>query len=63
MIKNLSKPSSTIKAATLVGMGITACWALVDNFTAVSVSATVVSTTSLFGMSLAGYFKKENVIK
>jgi hypothetical protein len=59
----MNKPSSTIKAATLVGMGITACWALVDNFTAVSVSATVVSTTSLFGMSLAGYFKKEKVLK
>jgi len=58
----MNKPSSTIKAATLVGMGITAAWALVDNFTAISVSATVVSTTSLFGMSLAGYFKKEKVL-
>jgi len=58
----MNKPSSTIKAATLVGMGITAAWALVDNFSAISVSATVVSTTSLFGMSLAGYFKKEKVL-
>jgi len=58
----MNKPSNTIKAATLVGMGITAAWALVDNFTAISVSATVVSTTSLFGMSLAGYFKKEKVL-
>ncbi len=58
----MNKPSSTIKAATLVGMAITACWALVDNFTALTISATVVSTTSLFGMSLAGYFKKENVL-
>lgn len=59
----MNKPSSTISAAALVGAGITAAWALVDNFTAVSVSATVVSTTSLFGMSLAGYLKKENVLK
>ena len=58
----MNKPSSTITAATLVGMGITAVWALVDNFTAISVSATVVATTSLFGMSFAGYFKKENVL-
>lgn len=59
----MNKPSSTITAATLVGTGITAVWALVDNFTAISVSATVVSTTSLFGMSLAGYLKKEKVLK
>ena len=59
----MNKPSSTITAATLVGMGITAIWALVDNFTAISVSATVVSTTSLFGMYIAGYFKKEKVLK
>lgn len=58
----MNKPSSTISAAALVGMGITACWALVDNFTAFTISATVVSTTSLFGMTLAGYFKKENVL-
>jgi hypothetical protein len=59
----MNKPSSTITAATLVGMGITAAWALIDNFTAITVSATVVSTTSLFGMSLAGYLKKETVLK
>lgn len=58
----MNKPSSTITAATLVGMGITAVWALVDNFSAITVSATVVSTTSLFGMSVAGYCKKENVL-
>lgn len=58
----MNKPSSTITAATLVGMGITACWAVIDNFTAITVSATVVSTTALFGMSLAGYFKKEKVL-
>jgi len=61
-VKRMNKPSSTITAATLAGMGITAAWALVDNFTALSVSATVVSTTSLFGMSAAGYFKRENVL-
>lgn len=59
----MNKPSSTITAATLVGTGITAVWALVDNFTEISVSATVVSTTSLFGMALAGYLKKEKVLK
>ena len=59
----MNAPSSTITAATLVGMGITAVWALIDNFTAITVSATVVSTTALFGMSLAGYFKKETVLK
>ena len=58
----MNPPSSTIKAATLVGMGITAAWALVDNFSAITVSATVVSTTSLFGMSVAGFLKKEKVL-
>ena len=58
----INRPSSTITAAALVGAGITAGWAAVDNFTEMPISATLVSTTSLFGMTLAGYWKKENVL-
>jgi len=57
------KPSSTITAATLAGMGMAAIWALVDNFTAVSVSPTVVSTTTTFISALVGYMKRELVLK
>ena len=59
----MKQPSSTITVASLTGGGIVACWALVDNFTALAISPTVVSSTSLFGMSVAGYFTPEKVLK
>ncbi len=59
----MNRPSSTITAATLAGMAVTAAWALVDNFTALEVSATVVSSTTTFAAALVGYFKRETVYK
>jgi hypothetical protein len=59
---NLSKPSSTITAATLAGLGMAALWALVDNFTSIDITAAVISSTTTFISALVGYFKKENVL-
>jgi hypothetical protein len=60
---NLNKPSSTITVAGLVGAGVTLLWMLVDNFSAISVSAGVVSGSTAFVAALFGYLKKEKVIK
>ncbi len=59
----MNRPSSTITAATLAGMAVTAAWALIDNFTALSVSPTVVSSTTTFAVAFVGYFKKEQILK
>lgn len=59
----MNKPSSTITAATLAATGITLIWMLVDSFTALSVSAGVVSGSTAFVAAVFGYFKKENVLK
>ena len=59
----MNKPSSTITAAALAAAGITLIWGLVDNFTAITVSATVVSASTAFVSTLIGYLKKEKVIK
>ena len=58
----MNKPSSTITAATLAAAGVTLIWMLVDNFTALSVSAGVVSGSTAFVAALCGYCKKENVL-
>ena len=58
----LSKPSSTITAAALAATAVTLVWMMVDNFTALSVSAGVVSGSTAFVAAVFGYFKKENVL-
>lgn len=58
----MNRPSSTITAATLAATGVTLIWALVDNFTALSVSAVVVSGSTAFVAAFFGYFQKENVL-
>ena len=59
----MNKPSSTITAAALAASAVTLVWMLVDNFTALSVSAGVVSGSTAFVAAAFGYFKKEKVIK
>ena len=59
----MNKPSSTITAAALAASAVTLIWMIVDNFTAMSVSAGVVSGSTAFVSALFGYFKKEKVIK
>lgn len=63
MEPRLSRPSSTITAAALAGAGTTMIWALIDNFTAIEVSAVTVSSTTTFVSSVIGYFKRENVLQ
>ena len=58
----MNKPSSTITAAALAATAVTLIWMMVDNFTALSVSAGVVSGSTAFVAALFGYFKKENVL-
>lgn len=59
----MNKPSSTITAAALAASAVTLIWMLVDNFTALSVSAGVISGSTAFVAAAFGYFKKENVLK
>lgn len=59
---NLSKPSSTITAATLAGMGAALFWELIATFTDVTLSAGLISASTVFVSALVGYFKKENVL-
>jgi len=59
----MSKPSSTITAAALAGMGMTVVWGLVETFTTIDPTAMLVSGSTAFIAALVGYFKKENVLK
>lgn len=59
----MNKPSSTITAATLAGMGTAVVWELVATFTEVQLSPGLIAASTVFVSSLVGYFKKENVLK
>jgi len=59
----MNKPSSTITAATIAGMGMSVFWELVATFTEVELSAGMVAASVAFVSALVGYFKKENVLK
>lgn len=56
------RPSSTITAATLAGMGVALGWEIVATFTQVELSAGIISASTVFASALVGYFKKENVM-
>jgi len=59
----MNKPSSTITAATLAGMGASLTWELVGTFTGVNPTPGLVAGSAVFVGSLVGYWKKENVLK
>lgn len=59
----MNKPSSTITAATLAGMGVALVWELVATFTDVTLSAGLISASTVFASSFVGYFKKERVLQ
>ena len=60
----MNKPSSTITAATLAGLGMTMLWELVMQFsTTVDWRPTLVAGSVTFVSALVGYFKKENVLQ
>jgi len=58
----MNQPSSTITFAFLAGQCVAVLWALIDNFTSVEVSATLVGETVILAAAVAGYFKKETVL-
>ena len=57
-----SKPSSTIQAASITGLGMSLMWLLIPEFTDITVSPEIVAATTAFVMAVVGYFKKENVL-
>lgn len=59
----MHKPSSTITAATLAASAATVFWGLVETFSVIEPSAMLISGSTALAAGLAGYFKKENVIK
>ena len=60
----MNKPSSTITAATLAGMGMTVLWELVMQFNLVgAVRPALIAGSVALVIAVVGYFKKENVLK
>jgi len=58
----MNKPSSTITAATLAGMGMTLFWEMFQQFSTMDVRASLVAVSVAFVTALVGYAKKENVL-
>ena len=58
----MNKPSSTITAAALAGMGMTVVWGLLSSFTEIQADPMLISGSVAFVSALVGYFKKENVL-
>lgn len=59
----MNKPSSTITAATLAGMGAALLWELLATFTNIEPTAGLIAGSTVFISSLFGYLKKEKVMK
>lgn len=62
MITQMRRPSSTITAATLAGLGVAVFWESIATFTDVTLSPGLIAASSTFVSALIGYFKKENVL-
>ena len=59
----MNKPSSTITAAGLTGMGMSLLWLLIPEFTDYEVPPQIVAAITAFVMALFGYLKPEKVLK
>jgi divalent metal cation (Fe/Co/Zn/Cd) transporter len=60
----MNKPSSTITAAALAGMGMTLFWQSVMYFQLMPAPPpSMVAASVTFVASAVGYYKKENVLK
>ena len=59
----MNRPSSTITAATIGGALMTVVWELLAMFTALDPTAALVAATTTLVAAVAGYFRKETVIK
>lgn len=57
-----NRPSSTITAATLAGMGMTLGWQIAAEV-GYEARPTLVAASVTFVSALVGYFKKETVLK
>lgn len=60
-MNTLRRPSSTITAATLAGMGMTLFWEIVAQV-GLNARATLVASSVTFVSALVGYYKRENVL-
>ena len=59
----MNRPSSTITAATLAGLGMTFFWELVMQFNLIdNVRPALIAASVTFVSAGFGYFKKENVL-
>jgi branched-subunit amino acid ABC-type transport system permease component len=58
----MNKPSSTITAATIAGMGAALVWELVATFTQVEPTAGLIAGSTAFASAVVGYFKKEKIL-
>ena len=59
----MNKPSTTITAATLAGMGMTLFWEIVSQFTSIEIRVTMVAASVTFVSALIGYLIRERVLK
>ncbi len=58
----MNRPSSTISAATIAGIGASVLWEMVATFTTVAPTAGLIAGSTALAAALAGYFKKERVL-
>ena len=58
----MNKPSSTIQAASLAGIGASVGWELIATFSAISPTAGLIAGSTALAAAAAGYFKKETVL-
>lgn len=61
MRTTLTRPSSTISAATLAGMAMTLAWEIAAQF-GFEARTTLVAASVTFASALVGYCKVENVL-
>lgn len=60
----MKKPSSTITAAGLAGMGMTVLWGAVKTWKPeLELDPTLISGSTAFVSAAVGYFKRENVLR
>ena len=58
----MNRPSSTITAATLTGMGISLLWEIIAMFATVDITPGLIGASTTFGAALVGYFQRERVL-
>ncbi len=59
----MNKPSSTISAAFLAGVGASIVWELVATFTQFNPTAGLIAGSVTLVSGVVGYYKKETVLR